>query len=71
MSEYNAEPQAERAKTARLRELRLAKEAADKEAEPVTKTKKHQPPASPPGRGEIERVVRNGKTQDQSPKSHR
>ena len=30
MSEYNAERQAERAKTARLRELRLAKEAADK-----------------------------------------
>ena len=29
MSEYNAERQAERAKTARLRELRLAKEAAD------------------------------------------
>ena len=39
MSEYNVERQAERAKTARLRELRLAKEAADKEAEPVTKTK--------------------------------
>src|SRR4051794_16543122 len=30
MSEYNAERQAERAKTARLRELRLAKEAAVK-----------------------------------------
>ncbi len=30
MSEYNAERQAERAKTARLKELRLAKEAADK-----------------------------------------
>jgi hypothetical protein len=40
MSEYNAERQAERAKTARLKELRLAKEAADKEAEPVGKTKK-------------------------------
>jgi hypothetical protein len=40
MSEYNAERQTERAKTARLRELRLAKEAADKEAEPVTKKKK-------------------------------
>ena len=40
MSEYNAERQAERAKTARLKELRLAKEAADKEAEPATKTKK-------------------------------
>ena len=40
MSEYNAERQAERAKTARLKELRLAKEAADKEAEPVTKKKK-------------------------------
>jgi hypothetical protein len=39
MSEYNVERQAERAKTARLGELRLAKEAADKEAEPVTKTK--------------------------------
>jgi hypothetical protein len=32
MSEYNAERQAERAKTGRLRELRLAKEAADKSA---------------------------------------
>jgi hypothetical protein len=40
MSEYNAERQAERAKTARSRELRLAKEAADKEAEPVIKKKK-------------------------------
>jgi hypothetical protein len=42
MSEYNAERQAERAKTARLRELRLAKEAADNAAEtkPVTKKKK-------------------------------
>jgi hypothetical protein len=30
MSEYNAERQAERAKTARLKELRLAKEVADK-----------------------------------------
>jgi hypothetical protein len=30
MSEYNAERQAERAKTARLKELRLAKEAAEK-----------------------------------------
>ena len=40
MSENNAERQAERAKTARLKELRLAKEAADKEAEPATKTKK-------------------------------
>ena len=30
MSEYNAERDAERAKTARLRALRLAKEAADK-----------------------------------------
>ena len=30
MSEYNAERQAERAKTARLKELRLAKEAANK-----------------------------------------
>jgi hypothetical protein len=32
MYEYNAERQAERAKTARLKELRLAKEAADKAA---------------------------------------
>jgi hypothetical protein len=39
MSEYNAERHAERAKTARLRELRLAKEAADKSAE-VSKKKK-------------------------------
>jgi hypothetical protein len=39
MSEYNAERQAERAKTARLRELRLAKEAADKSAK-VSKKKK-------------------------------
>jgi hypothetical protein len=38
MSEYNGERQAECAKTARLTELRLAKEAADKEAETVTKT---------------------------------
>jgi len=30
MSEYNAERRAERAKTARLKELRLGKEAADK-----------------------------------------
>ena len=51
MSEYNAERQAERAKTARLRELRLAKEAADKEAEPITKTKKHQPPCKSAGQG--------------------
>ena len=29
MSEYNAEREAERAKTARLRAMRLAKEAAD------------------------------------------
>jgi hypothetical protein len=33
MSEYNAERDAERAKTARLRALRLAKEAADKKKE--------------------------------------
>jgi hypothetical protein len=33
MSEYNAERRAERAKTARLRELRLTKEAADKSTE--------------------------------------
>jgi hypothetical protein len=41
MSEYNAERQAERAKTARLKELRLAKEAAEKtaKAKPVTKKK--------------------------------
>jgi hypothetical protein len=45
MSEYNAERVAERAKTARLIALRLAKEATDKEAETkqVTKTKKHLP----------------------------
>jgi hypothetical protein len=40
MSEYNAERQAERAKTARLKELRLAKEAADKEGELVAKIQK-------------------------------
>jgi hypothetical protein len=39
MSEYNVERQAERAKTARLRELRLAKEAADK-VEPTKKRTK-------------------------------
>jgi hypothetical protein len=44
MSEYNAERQAERAKTVRLKELRLAKEAADKEAEPVTKKMQKNPP---------------------------
>ena len=33
MSEYNAERDAERAKTARLRALRLAKEAVDKKKE--------------------------------------
>ena len=42
MSEYSAERDAERAKTARLRALRLAKEAADKKAETkqVIQTKK-------------------------------
>jgi hypothetical protein len=42
MSDYNAERDAERVKTARLRELRLAKEAADKAAKqtaPTTKTR--------------------------------
>ena len=45
MSEYNAERVAERAKTARLKEVRLAKEAADKKAETkqVTKTKRGSP----------------------------
>jgi hypothetical protein len=45
MSEYSAERDAERAKTARLRALRLAKEATDKEAETkqVTKTKRGSP----------------------------
>ena len=66
MSEYNAERQAERAKTARLRELRLAKEAADKASrdESVTKTKKPAADevAAGKSRGEGERVVRNGKT---------
>jgi hypothetical protein len=51
MSEYNAERQAERAKTARLRELRLAKEAADKKAEPVTKTKKTSATGKSAGQG--------------------
>ena len=44
MSDYKAESEAERAKTARLKELRLAKEAAEKTAK-VTKTKK--PPKAP------------------------
>jgi hypothetical protein len=40
MSEYNAERDAERAKTVRLRELRLAKEASDKAAKQTAPTKK-------------------------------
>ena len=46
MSEYNAERQAERAKTARLKELRLAKEATDKATETklITKKKKATAP---------------------------
>ena len=56
MSEYNAERQAERAKTARLKELRLAKEATDKATETklITKKKKATAVKSPPakaGRG--------------------
>jgi len=39
MSEYEAAGHAVRAKTARLRELRLAKEAVDKEAESKRVTK--------------------------------
>jgi len=39
MSEYVADGHAVRAKTARLRELRLAKEAVDKEAESKRVTK--------------------------------
>jgi hypothetical protein len=46
MSEYNAERQAERAKTARLKELRLAKEAADKAAETKPVAKKKAPASS-------------------------
>ena len=46
MSDYQAEGEAERATTARLKELRLAKEAAEKTAK-VTKTKK--PPKAPVG----------------------
>ena len=38
MSEYTAEREAERAKTARLKELRLAKQAVDKKAPPSKKT---------------------------------
>ena len=45
MSEYNAERQAERAKTARLKELRLAKEATDKATETKLITKKKKPAA--------------------------
>ena len=44
MSEYIAERNAERAKTARLRALRLAKEAADKAAKQTTPTKKRKSP---------------------------
>jgi hypothetical protein len=52
MSEYNAERQAERAKTARLKELRLAKEATDKATETklITKKKKATAVKSPPAR---------------------
>jgi hypothetical protein len=39
MSEYKAEGDAERAKTARLKALRLAKEAADKAAPTKKRTK--------------------------------
>jgi hypothetical protein len=39
MAEYIAERNAERAKTARLRALRLAKEAADKVVKPTAPTK--------------------------------
>ena len=44
MSEYIAEGNAERAKTARLRALLLAKEAADKAAKQTTPTKKRKSP---------------------------
>jgi hypothetical protein len=44
MSEYIAQRNAERAKTARLRALRLAKEAADKAAKQTTPTKKRKSP---------------------------
>jgi histone H3/H4 len=40
MTEYKAEGEAERAKTERLRALRLAKEAADKIAKQAKPTKK-------------------------------
>ena len=52
MSEYNAERQAERAKTVRLKELRLAKEATDKATETklITKKKKATAVKSPPAR---------------------
>ena len=40
MAEYIAERNAERAKTARLRALRLAKEAADKVVKPTAPTKR-------------------------------
>jgi hypothetical protein len=45
MSEYIAERNAERAKTARLKELRLAEEATDKAAETKQVTKKKEAPA--------------------------
>ena len=38
MSEYTAEREAERAKTARLKELRLVKQAVDNKAPPSKKT---------------------------------
>ena len=44
MAAYVAEADAVRAKTARLRELRLAKEAADKAAKQTTPTKKRKSP---------------------------
>jgi hypothetical protein len=44
MSEYIAERNAERTKTARLRALRMAKEAADKAAKQTTPTKKRKSP---------------------------
>jgi hypothetical protein len=45
MAEYIAERNAERAKTERLRALRLAKEATDKAAETKQVTKKKEAPA--------------------------
>jgi hypothetical protein len=50
MSQYEADARAVTEKTAKLRALRLAKEAADKElAEKIHTTRKRPSPKKPPG----------------------